>query len=246
MRYPFYRHKKKKCISFSVRGKRYDYDLQAYPEYETFVSFNTWKSMYIADKEHWKVYHTTDRDANFHDYGIMMPLYIDPKDKFHFIKFLTRRDYRKFRRFWKKEVANGETYENLKEQEELVTMIRERADQNLKDALKKQAKAEEKVRQQAEKMLEDQKHREESVKETMSKLWHMTGDLYYDPRNGTYLQVPPADADLLNVASDKSFAKETVQKALIHQTGNYYYDPVSNKLFLLDRENKEFKEVRVT
>ena len=247
MRYPFYRHKQKKYISFSVRGKRYDYDLQTYPEYETFVSFDMWKSMYVADKGHWKLYRIVDRDNNYHKYGIMMPVYIDPKDKLHFIKFLTRRDYRRFRRFWKKEVANGDTYENLKEQEELVTMIRERADQNLKDALKKQAKAEEKVRQHAEKMLEDQKKREETVQETMNKpLWHMTGDLYYNPHNGKYLRVPPADADLLNIASDKSFAKETVQKALIHQTGDYYYDPVSNKLYLLDRENKEFKEVRVT
>lgn len=157
MRYPFYRHKQKKYISFFARGRRYDYDLQAYPEYETFISFDTWKSMYIADKEHWKMYHITDRDANFHEYGIIMPFYIDPKDKLHFIKFLTRRDYRRFRRFWKKEVANGDTYENLKEQEELVSIIRERANYNLNQALKKQAKAEERVRQQAKKMLEEQK-----------------------------------------------------------------------------------------
>ena len=207
MRYPFYRHKQKKCISFSERGRRYDYDLQAYPEYETFVSFDTWKSMYIADKGHWKMYHSTDRNANFREYGIIMPFYKDPKDKLHFIKFLTRRDYRRFRRFWKKEVANGDTYENLKEQEELVSMIRERANHNLNQALKEQAKAEEKVRQQAEKMLEDQKKREEKVKNPFQ---HMTGNLYYDSRNGTYVRMSDADADLLNIASNKSFAKKTI------------------------------------
>lgn len=232
MKYPFSKHIEKKTFNLTYKGTHYYIDLIEFPQYETFVNFDTWKSMYCADKENWQIFEDKAFAVNE---KIVIPFYADSKKKLHFIKFLTRRDYRKFRRFWKKEIANGETYENLKEQEELVTIIRERADQNLKDALKKQAKAEEKVRQQAAKMLEDQKHREENVKETMSSLWHMTGDLYYDPRNGTYLKVLDADKDLLAIANNTQAPHKL--------KGDYFYDPVSKTLYLLDKKDKEFKEV---
>lgn len=196
MKYPFSKHIEKKIFNLTYKGTHYYINLIDFPQYETFVNFDTWKSMYRADKENWQIF---EDQAFAENKKIIIPFYSDPKKKLHFIKFLTRRDYRKFRRFWNKEITNGETYENLKEQEELVTIIRERANQNLKEALKKQTKAEEKVRQQAEKMLEGQKKREAK---TNNPFQHMTGNLYCDSRNGTYIRVSDADRDLLAIANN--------------------------------------------
>lgn len=107
----------------------------------TYMRFDTWKALFYADPDNW----TCCEHKGIYPYWL--PAYRIP-DKgrscgwsYRYIKFLTARDYRKFRRFVKDRLKNGEDTENTKELIELTELVRERANKRLEDAIAQTEKA---------------------------------------------------------------------------------------------------------
>lgn len=106
----------------------------------TYLKFSQWLALYQADPDGWK----TTKISN--DYGYLyfiMPVYfrVDKEnlrvgDEPQFIKFLTWWDYRKWKKFVRKERVRGEDNENLKEYQMLLTSAQQVADKRLCDAQK--------------------------------------------------------------------------------------------------------------
>lgn len=183
-----------KSVYFNHKGKNYNYNLKEHPEYETFLSFDTWKILYNGDRENWNYVRWCLRSrhgAFDDDYWVWLPFYVDKHNKFHFIKFLSRRDYRKYRRFIRKIQKEGEDFENLKEQQELATLVRERANERMQ---REQANFE--VALQKTKQLAQQASVSQptfKIKETKmpnsEDLFHLTGEFWLDKNTNQIVKI---------------------------------------------------------
>lgn len=147
MRFVSYRAHKR-CTSLNTYQNKFlpyntnsfwpnDYNLNE--KNTTYLKFTQWLALYQADPDGWK---TTQISDTGHKYFVM-PVYfrVDEKnlrvgDEPQFIKFLTWRDYRKWKKFLRKERVRGEDNENLKEYQMLLTSAQQVADKRLCDAQK--------------------------------------------------------------------------------------------------------------
>ena len=107
-------------------------------ENTTWLSFDKWRTFYNADIDNWEIYNHKSYYGN-EDY--YLPAYKKAERKndhsypvYQYIKFLTRRDYRKFKRFVRKMMKHGEDAENTKEILELADIIGSRATLRLEAA----------------------------------------------------------------------------------------------------------------
>ena len=107
-------------------------------ENTTWLSFDKWRAFYNADVDNWIIYNHQSYYGN-EDY--YLPAYKKEERKndhsypvYQYIKFLTRRDYRKFKRFVRKMMKRGEDAENTKEILELADVIGSRATLRLEAA----------------------------------------------------------------------------------------------------------------
>lgn len=116
-------------------------------EFITFVTFNQWKILYEADACNWHIksyLKYDDKDIfNLFENAYIEKTYYDIYYKYpnnknkHYIKFLRRRDYRKFRRFFKELIKNGKDYYNQKEFLELGEAINKESAKKLEETQKK-------------------------------------------------------------------------------------------------------------
>ena len=105
----------------------------------TFLTFNRWKVFYEADPDNWKFHHDTytfNKNEN-----IYFPYYLyieDGGNKYKLIKFPTKREYKKFYRFYKKNIEhNLDGRENQQEILELAKIIGQRATIRAEETQKK-------------------------------------------------------------------------------------------------------------
>jgi hypothetical protein len=95
----------------------------------TFLTFNKWKVFYEADPDNWKFHHD-DYAFNRND-CIYFPYYIyveNGGNSYRLIKFPTKREYKKFYRFYRKSIEhNLDGRENQQEILELAQIIGEKA-----------------------------------------------------------------------------------------------------------------------
>lgn len=149
---------------------RYDYDYyETIPEdRETFFSFQQWVILFEADKKNWSFYENKD-------HKVIMPYYEiatteTKKEKYpcfetktkkerYYIKFLTRKDFKKFIKYINKMFKEGRNYTNIKEQEFLISYIRNENEKELK-----------KIQEELTAMIEEKK----------SSLYLETGDKIYE------------------------------------------------------------------
>ena len=97
-------------------------------EYITFITFEKWKVFYEADPDNWAFY----QDNYYHnDKDVIFPFYTyieNSGNEYRVIKFPTIREYRKFFRFYKKNIKNNvDCFENQKEILELAQIIEEKS-----------------------------------------------------------------------------------------------------------------------
>lgn len=107
-------------------------------ENTTWLSFDKWRTFYNADIDNWEIY---NHKSYFGNYDYYLPAYKKAERKndhsypvYQYIKFLTRKDYRKFKRFVRKMMRRGEDAENTKEILELADIIGNRATLRLEAA----------------------------------------------------------------------------------------------------------------
>ena len=136
---------------------RYDYDYyETIPENrETFFSFQQWVILFEADKKNWSFYEDKDR-------RVIMPYYeiiTTEKKERYYIKFLTRKDFKKFNKYINKMFKEGRNYTNIKEQEFLISYIKNENEKELQ-----------KIQKELTTMIEEKK----------SSLYLETGDKTYE------------------------------------------------------------------
>jgi len=107
-------------------------------ENTTWLSFDKWRIFYNADIDNWEIY---NHKSYCGDNDYYLPAYKKAERKddhsypvYQYIKFLTRRDYRKFKRFVRKMKRRGEDAENTREILELADVIGNRATLRLEAA----------------------------------------------------------------------------------------------------------------
>lgn len=98
-------------------------------EEETFLTFDKWRIFYEADPANW--FHVEGQGctdwSNYVD--VYFPVYHKSNGKKQYIKFLTKRDYKKYLKYVKNLFNTGENYSNVQEVIELATEIRQRAEE---------------------------------------------------------------------------------------------------------------------
>lgn len=99
-------------------------------EEETFLTFDKWKIFYEADPVNWFYIKTTGCTSWSKHVDVYFPVYHKSNGKKQYIKFLTKRDYKKYLRYIKNLFNTGENYSNLQEVMELATEIRKRAEEH--------------------------------------------------------------------------------------------------------------------
>ena len=119
------------------------YNLRDHPEFETFMDFKTWLTMYNADISNWWM---IDDDHRSECIPYLIPYYRDADGKCHFIKFTNAREYRKFKRWLRRHEREHDDYQNIKEQTELATIIRKRATEKARQAQQELEKNEQNMR----------------------------------------------------------------------------------------------------
>jgi hypothetical protein len=119
------------CSDYSCR---YWYSLN--DENTTFLTFSQWKTLYEGDPEGW--YQVNGKNAY-----VTCPCYIkiDEKgnrcwNKVRFIKFLHRRDFKKWLKFLKNAEKKGLEYDNFQEVAELTSSVRQVAQMKLEESQK--------------------------------------------------------------------------------------------------------------
>ena len=138
----------KECISLctyynkflpTTTNSYWSNDCDLNKENTTYLKFTKWLALYQADPDGWKITQISDNGFKY----FIMPVYFRVNeenlrvgDEPQFIKFLTWRDYRKWKKFLRKEKARGEDNENLKEYQMLLTSAQQVADKRLYDAQK--------------------------------------------------------------------------------------------------------------
>ena len=105
----------------------------------TFLTFNRWKVFYEADPDNWKFYHD-DYSFNRND-NIYFPYYFyieNGGNNYRLIKFPTKREYKKFYRFYRKNIEhNLDGKENQQEILELAQIIGQKATIRVEETQKK-------------------------------------------------------------------------------------------------------------
>lgn len=105
----------------------------------TFLTFDKWEVFYEADPDNWKFHH--DTYAFHRDENIYFPYYFyieNGGNAYRLIKFPTKREYKKFYRFYKKNIEhNLDGRENQQEILELAQIIGEKAKIRTKETQKK-------------------------------------------------------------------------------------------------------------
>lgn len=115
-------------------------------EYTTNLSFNSWKTFYDADPDNWGIIRESFRYCSRYSVSKYDPLYVyfpcytyednDNRKKERYIKFLTRKDYRKFIKFYNRLLYTGEDYQNQKEILELAGIVGKRAKDRVEETQK--------------------------------------------------------------------------------------------------------------
>jgi hypothetical protein len=95
----------------------------------TFLTFDKWKIFYEADPDSWKFHHDTYEFVSSANIYYPYYLYIkDGRNAYRIIKFPNKREYKKFYRFYKKNIEdNLDGRENQQEILELSQIIGEKA-----------------------------------------------------------------------------------------------------------------------
>lgn len=126
-------------------------NLSRCPTRVTRLTFDQWLAFYHGDPEHWSDFINSNNDANIFTYHI--PVYKKfiqrtypsgdtcKEPEYIYIKFLTRADFKKYKRYIKTILKNGEDFENLREIEELAKYIGEIADKRLRETQERTQKA---------------------------------------------------------------------------------------------------------
>lgn len=99
-------------------------------EEETFLTFDKWKIFYEADPVNWFYIKTTGSTSWSKYVDVYFPVYHKSNGKKQYIKFLTKRDYKKYLKYIKNLFNTGENYSNLQEVMELATEISKRAEEH--------------------------------------------------------------------------------------------------------------------
>lgn len=114
----------------------------------TFVTFEQWEIMYEADPSNWQIEIRNEYIENnifnilFEDayiegkYFRIYYKYPNNEDK-HYIKFLRRKDHRKFCKFYKNMIKSGIDYQNQQELLKLGETVNKEAKKRLEEAQKK-------------------------------------------------------------------------------------------------------------
>ena len=110
----------------------------------TFLSFNQWLTFYNADPAHWTDLVNSNYESGRREYHL--PVYkINTHDyrqwEYHYIKFLTRRDFWRYIRFLRKAEKKGEDYQNSQEILVLAEAIRQESAKRVEALQKEQAEA---------------------------------------------------------------------------------------------------------
>ncbi len=144
-------------MSWSYRnhiGAEYGIDLEHLskcPTRVTRLTFDQWLTFYQGDPEHWEDFVESNNEAGWFKYHI--PVYtkismktypsgeISEKHECIYIKFLTRADFRKYKRYIKSILRNGEDFENQREIEELATYIGNIANDRLRETQRRTQQA---------------------------------------------------------------------------------------------------------
>lgn len=97
------------------------------PEGETFLTFEKWKIFYEADPANWFYI----KKLGFTKHGwkeeVYFPVYHKVNGEKQYIKFLTRKDYKKYLQYIQNLFDTGENYSNLQEITALAIEIHQRA-----------------------------------------------------------------------------------------------------------------------
>ena len=121
------------------------------PTRVTRLTFDQWLTFYHGDPEHWKDFVDSNNNAGWFKYHI--PVYTKismktypsgttyPINEYIYIKFLTRADFRKYKRYIKSILRNGEDFENQREIEELATYIGNIANDRLRETQRRTQQA---------------------------------------------------------------------------------------------------------
>lgn len=139
-----------------------DEKLFEHPEKVIRLTFDQWLTFYHGDSEHWTDFENSayTRMTNRNSYHLPMYCKIDKETRevqyiniakpvketishktYIYIKFLTRSDFRKYRKYMKKLAIAGEDFENLRKIEELARYIGKIADEHLRETQKRTQQA---------------------------------------------------------------------------------------------------------
>jgi len=118
----------------------------------TFLSFDQWLTFYNADPAHWTDLVNSNYNSGKRKYHL--PVYTIEtthtsyytqrkitEPKYHYIKFLTRRDFWKYIRFIRKAEKKGEDYQNSQEILVLAEAVRQESAKRVEALQKEQAEA---------------------------------------------------------------------------------------------------------
>lgn len=121
---------------FLTHCSRYSYWYYLNDKNTTFLTFSQWKILYEGDPEGW--YQVNGKNAY-----VTCPCYIKINEKgdrcwdeVRFIKFLHRRDFKKWLKFLKNAEKKGIEYDNLQEIAELTSSVRQVAQMKLEESQK--------------------------------------------------------------------------------------------------------------
>ena len=111
----------------------------------TWLTFDQWLAFYHGDPEHWHNTEGSFKGKITEDiyYGYL-PVYKQNTEfgvSNIYIKFLTRSDFKKYKRYIKTTTKKGEDFENLREIEELAKHIGKIADERLRETQKRTQQA---------------------------------------------------------------------------------------------------------
>ncbi len=125
--------------------------LRGCPTRVTRLTFDQWLTFYHGDPEHWSDFISSNYEGDIFTYHIPVYTKFIQKTSYQgntyetteyiYIKFLTRADFKKYKRYIKTILKNGEDFENLHEIEELARYIGEITDKRLREIQKRTQKA---------------------------------------------------------------------------------------------------------
>ena len=122
-------------------GKK-DERLSNCPTRVTWLTFDQWLAFYHGDPEHWQDFKNSNYQSGARMYHIPVYRKINKYgDDYIYIKFLTRSDFKKYKRYIKTITKKGEDFENLHEIEELARHIGKIADERLRETQKRTQQA---------------------------------------------------------------------------------------------------------